>query len=101
MSNSTVASTVTNADGSPLILDIKSELKTNSIAAYGTVPDLATPYSYTVSPLSATNWNMMGQMGRADYNFGGKTWPSFYYVQQVNFKGTLVSGNVLQSWIQF
>ena len=56
MSNSTVA----NADGSPLILNIQNVLKTNSIAAYGTVPDFATPYSYTVSPLSATNWNMMG-----------------------------------------
>ena len=44
---------------------------------------------------------MMGQMGAADYNFGGKTWSSFYYVQQVNFKGTLANGNVLQSWIQF
>ena len=96
MSNTTV---VTNADGSPLLLNIQNVLQTNSIAAYGTSPSFPASYSYTVSPLSSTNWNMMGQMGAADYNFGGKTWSSFYYVQQVNFKGTLANGNVLQSWI--
>ena len=100
MSNSTTASTpVTNADGSPLLLDIQNLLTTRSLAAYGTVPGYPSSYVYTVSPLSSTNWNMMGQMGAADYNFGGKTWSTLYYVQQVNFKGTLATGNVLQSWI--
>ena len=61
MSSSTVATTpITNADGSPLLLNIQDALRTSSLAAYGTVPGFPTPFSYTVSPLSATNWNMMG-----------------------------------------
>ena len=58
MSNTTTP--VTNADGSPILLNIQSVLTTNSLAAYGTVPNFPTAYSYTVSNLSATNWNMMG-----------------------------------------
>lgn len=38
-------------------------------------------------------------MGTAKYNFGGKTWPTFYYSNQVAFKGALAASSVLQTWI--
>lgn len=99
MTSTVNSTTAVNSDGSPLLFNIQETLTNSSLAAYGTTPNYPTSYVYTVSPLSAAFWNMMGQMGTADYNFGGKTWSTFYYTQQVNFKGVLATGNILQSWI--
>jgi hypothetical protein len=42
---------------------------------------------------------MDGVMGVVGYNFGGKTWSSFYYAQQVNYNGVIPNGGILQSYI--
>ena len=43
-------------------------------------------------------------MGTAIYNFGGKTWPAFYYSTRVarNTPSTpYAANNMIQQWIQF
>ncbi len=43
-------------------------------------------------------------MGTAIYNFGGKTWPAFYYSTRVarNTASTpYAANNMIQQWIQF
>lgn len=43
---------------------------------------------------------MVGVMGTAKMQFGGKTWPVFYYATQVGRNSAIAAAGV-QSWIQF
>lgn len=44
---------------------------------------------------------MSGMMGTAIYNFGGKTWPAFYYSTRVARNTGYAANNMIQQWIQF
>ena len=93
------------ATGSPpAMTDITATITTNSIAAYGSTPRYSSPYNYVVMALqdsgTSSGYQMIGTMGTLQYTFGGKTWPAFYFSQQVAKNAELKSSGV-QMWIQF